>query len=245
MPYNLSDFIRKTSCLLVESSSIGKNSAMPINWKSLESPAEIVSKIVMAVAVTLGGAWAWYTFNGELKRENAQAQLEKFNRELENSRYHALEVDLEAKSMPSFGNDYSIQVKVSILNKGYVAASIPLVEKSLRVTPVTVPNFPFQPQLATESAVNPKPLVTDSEGHLASVDELRVPVGTSNRLLYLAQVDAPGRYLVEFSVPSSEIGPRVSKDYELSEAVIVDVPPIEAINRPNGPPSRDRRKIGD
>ena len=216
------------------------------DWSALKDPVEVISKIVVTMAVAVGGLWAWYTFSGELKRENARAQLEKLGHELEASKRFAIEVDIKAKPLPSTGQELHVEVEVLVINKGSRDADIPILAKSLRITPITTPDLPAQPSLEPRSSVFPVPLLTDSEGQRVDIKSIKLPGGTENRLLYLAQVDSAGRYLVEFSTPSSGFDKDAAKDTELSASHVVDVPSATPHNKGAKPPaSRDRRKVGD
>lgn len=64
-----------------------------MNIEGAKNFAELAKNIVATAAIGLGGAWALYTFNGELKRENARAALEKSERDLANMKRHAIEIE--------------------------------------------------------------------------------------------------------------------------------------------------------
>jgi hypothetical protein len=219
---------------------------MNFNWHAIKDNIDPISKVVVTLAVVIGGGWAVYTFNGELKRENASAQLTKINHEVAATKQIAYEIELTASAMPSFGNERLIQVEVSIRNKGLRDFTIPLKAKSLRLSPITTPDYPAQPELETRSMITPVPVATDESGRPVTITSMKIATGTEAKLLYLAQIDAPGRYLIEFSVPSRAIDPPGDGNSELSASRVLTVLPEVSAPRGAKPPlPADRRKHGD
>ena len=195
-----------------------------MNIERAKGLAELAKNTVATVAIGFGGAWALYTFNGELKRENARAALEKSERELQNLKRYAIEIELSAKPLPNEGGPLQIAIQVIIHNKGAVDATLVLGQKSLRVTPLLSPGFPKQPELSRSDEAAPKPLLTTKDGEVADITGVVVPVASKNVLLYVAQVQFPGRYLVEFSVPHP-LKPAVgTTSTQLIGATLIDMP---------------------
>ncbi|WP_439588051.1 hypothetical protein [Hydrogenophaga sp.] len=197
-----------------------------MNWDALAKPLEVLNKLVVTLAVGVGGGWAWYTFNGELKRENALAQLQKLQREIADHKRYAVESEVTAEALPRLGSEYHVKVTVVVVNRGAVDTEVPIAAKSLRITPLVTPDLPEQPRLARTTVFAPQPLMTNVEGHLVEVKSLTLPVGSQNSLHYVAQVDAPGRYMVEFSARRPVSSPPTSEVFELNASQLVDVPEI-------------------
>jgi hypothetical protein len=196
------------------------------NWEELKTKVDVVNKFIMTIAIVVGGIWVWYSFDGELKKENADALHQKTIREIEALNRKVTEVVVASKVIPNFENKYLVEVQVMFYNKGTINVEIPIKDISLRITRITVPELPMQPLLITsitepelppilpglitsvstpepsmQSQVQfqPLPLITNIEGEVKMVNSLYLPAGGQDSLLYLARVDQSGNFLVEFS----------------------------------------------
>ena len=195
-----------------------------MNWEYRQVVAETVNKWVITAAVIVGGTWTYLTFNTELKSENAKAQLIKTERELVNLKRESLSPAIALRLLGLRGSELLVEVRVTIVNQGMVDLTVPIREGSLRITPITTPNPPGQPTLAVTRQVKPKPLITDIGGKIVDVQELLVPAGSDNHLIYVAQIDTPSRFLVEFSAPSQNSSGIEKAGVEWSTAEVLDVP---------------------
>lgn len=195
-----------------------------MNWDSLRTPVEVVNKLVLTLAIAIGGAWTWYTFSGELRRENAEAQLQKIRRDIELAKTWSVDAEVHAASLPRLGSERHVQVRVVFHNRGSRDAKIGIQPTSLRVTPLLTPNLPEQPHLAPRTQFRPLPLVTALDGAAASITSISLAVGSRAELLYVAQVDTPGRYLVEFSTSGAGADAAGGQDTEFGSSAVLDVP---------------------
>lgn len=195
-----------------------------MDWEGLKTPVEIVNKLVVTLAIAAGGAWTWYTFGGELRRENAEAQLQKIQRDIELAKHWSVDAEVHANSLPRLGKERHLQVRVLFRNTGSRDARIAVTPTSLRITPILTPDLPAQPYLAPQSQFRPQPLVTALDGQAVSITSIFLAVGSKAELLYVAQVDAAGRYLVEFSTAGASPDAPGDKDVEFGASTVIDVP---------------------
>ena len=194
-----------------------------MDWDRLGKVADFVNKVVVSIAILVGGAWGIYTFNGELKRENAQAQLEKMAREVVALKRENLDVEVMSRALRPVDGAWLVEVRVTLRNTGMIDLSIDLPKNSLRVSPIVASKLPEQPTLDIAKQVRSQPMSTDVGGGKAETSSVRAPANSRAELLYLAQVAQSGRYLVEFSAQVRRSDGSTSPDSEWSGSQVLEV----------------------
>lgn len=188
------------------------------------SVADIINKSAVSLALIVGGGWAIYTFNGELKRENATAQLEKMNREIMTLKRETLQVTVAAKPLAPFSGALMVEAHIKLQNNGMQDLEVELPKESLRITPVSPATQNGQPTLNTKKQIRVTPIFTDISGHIGTISSLRVAASSAEELVYLAQVPDAGRYLVEFGAQAKNAQGEAKMDSEWSGSMVIDVP---------------------
>ena len=150
--------------------------------------------------------------------------MQKIQRDIELARNWAVDAEVHATALPKLGSERHVQVRVLFRNAGTRDARIAVTPTSLRITPILTRDLPAQPYLAPWTQFRPQPLVTALDGQAASITSIFLAVGSKAELLYVAQVDAAGRYLVEFSTAGASPDAAGDKDVEFGSSAVLDFP---------------------
>ncbi len=194
-----------------------------MNWENIKTNIDFINKIVTTTTIAIGGLWVLYTFDAELRSENASAKLEKTIRETDALKRKVIEVVVDSKIISQFEGEYLIEITVLISNKGGIKHELPLRENSLRITRIKIPKLPMQPQLKRVQ-FKPVPLITNKKGDAMKVNSLFLPAGGQNSLLYLARVDQYGSFLIEFSAQDT----KHDLNIELTASEIIHILPQDS-----------------
>src|SRR5262245_14315222 len=100
-----------------------------------------VQSVVVAIAVVIGGLWTYYTFNAQLQVQNAEATLEKLNRDLVQEPSPDIQIELDKPSRRQ-GITYLLG-RLRIKNTGTGSVVIEAYSGSVKLSLVTgIETFP-------------------------------------------------------------------------------------------------------
>lgn len=204
-----------------------------------------VQSIVLTGALIIGGAWTLYSFQASRVAEKSLLDLE-----LARAKRPIMEVSIEAKALraldpgePGSPSHRFIEAMVTLKNAGNTQIEMDLKDNTLFVAEVNVVGMG---------------LVADENlsrlSHLTTLDYKfsSLPPGNTIRIPYLAKVEKPGLYFVEFRLPwekaSDALGGGVNRagsDFERRHSVtsaFVNVEEATAASAPSlmRPPAPSR-----
>ena len=155
-----------------------------------------VQSIVIATAFIVGGAWTFYTFNSQLQVQNAQAQLAKLERELEEEPRVELDLDISAIDSPAIDNPAKERRffvgTLSAKNVGTDATILKLHERPIELFKVSVDRAGKE----AWTSIRHTEFRWDDERIL---NGLVLQVGAVNKVSFIITVDSPGLYVTVIS----------------------------------------------
>jgi hypothetical protein len=162
-----------------------------------------VQSIIVAAAVLVGGGWALFVFEAELRVDNAQAQLVKLKRELETR--PVLDISIDAKQVdPDALRHRILMVTVVVSNKGTRDVDIDVSRAPLRATRIILPETGDPVYGDSVSSAFYATSETDAQ-KMEKLHTLLARVGDTDRIQGLLNVGTPGLYLIEFVAGMAEL----------------------------------------
>lgn len=157
-----------------------------------------VYSIFLIIAISLGGGWTYFTFNTELRVQNATAQLEKLNRDLAQGR---LELDLEMQQIVTGSSKERILIG-KLLVKNIGTGPVVLSMKDTDNPPLNLYEVGWR-----KGHEDLKHLVSffppmDKDLRLG---EMIIPQGSTNQTRFSIKVSRPGLHVLVFKIPRSSI----------------------------------------
>jgi hypothetical protein len=148
-----------------------------------------IQSLVVAIAVIIGGIWTYHTFGAELHVENAQAQLDQFQRALAREPHLVLEIDVDPPS--HIGTRRFILGRLKLTNSGTGAITVRVGSGAIRLSEVALGVLPvqFTELVGTSLYYEPK-----NELVAFSVDP-----NSEKSAAFAFEVKNPGVYFLSFS----------------------------------------------
>lgn len=165
--------------------------------------------LVLTIAVVVGGGWTLFTFNGELKRENAAAQLRKIEREVSLLERENIDLSIHHHALSVNNNRRGIAFRVLTINTGSQTLNLQLNERSFRIMELDAANNKEQSFLNVRNQTYLAPLFTNVDGYPEEVKALLLAPGEKDELIFIGDLKCGKRYFVEFGV--AEDGTKVEQ----------------------------------
>lgn len=178
---------------------------MSIDYQELANLASAIQSFVVAIGLIAGGIWTIITFKVFALRDKAEAELQRYEREIEHydqklEQSPVVEVSMQATKLtvPNDSHQY-IVVDVTVANKGNKAANINLDKPPLTIARVEISNDNI-PLICSESQIRIY-YVDYVDTTVKSLIKLKLRPGLSEVYSFIGRVDQPGVYLLTFQLP--------------------------------------------
>jgi hypothetical protein len=161
---------------------------------------EGIQSIALTLAILIGGLWTLYIFNAQLQVENARAQLQKTNREIEPKTALQLDMSIAQLEVPADTGRY-LSVMVKVQNNGSRDTVLKIDQAPLKVSRM----LPLSEsgKWAYEPPIVAYKLTITNAQTIAVVSSQTNFVHETDEIPFIVKVDRPGLYLVNFAIPSN------------------------------------------
>jgi hypothetical protein len=163
--------------------------------------ASCCSSCVVAVALIIGAIWAIYTFNSELRVQNAKAQLEKLNRDL--AQEPKLEIDIEMQQLSTHPSKERIIIgKLLVTNIGTGDVVLKQAGKDKDDPPLHLYEVRWSKGHEDWKHVVSFYLPLGKDMRFG---EMTVYAGLTNQARFCITVPRPGLYVLVFKIPGDNV----------------------------------------
>jgi hypothetical protein len=164
---------------------------MALDPDRFEKIASGVQSCVFALAVVIGGGWTLYVFNSQLQVQNAQAQLQKLTRELQEE--PRVELSMTVRQMGSIDGGKRLVVgNIVVKNVGTANTALVLGESALVISRVRFDERDDEKWDAPQR-------VRLFMGYHLEIGNLVAQVGAANSASFAAVIRDRGLYVATFT----------------------------------------------